>query len=610
MKLPLWKSILFATVLTCAGLAALEGVLSLLGVRPAVVERDPYVGFASRVPLFVADGVDRAGRQIMRTAENKKRFFNDQSFVQPKPNGTYRIFCPGESTTYGHPYRDPTSFPGWLRSYLRETEPDRLWDVINAGGISYASHRLAALMEELVRYEPDLFVLYVGHNEFLEDRTYAAVRDESPLRRWWMTRLFRTRAATLVLRARDRVSARVDDSKGEVHTLLDDSIGPAAYHRDLQRQDAVVSQYAGNLRRMVRLARSVGADVVMVTPASSLRDCSPFKSESSTGLTPGDASKASSLRSEGRASIREESFESAVASLDEAVRLDPDHAEGRYLLAEALQRIGRTEEAHTHYLAAKDKDIVPVRAISRLVEKAREVAAELDVPLIDYVDMLESRTRTELGHDSPGSELFLDHVHPTIDGNRMLAEALFEVLKKSGVVASNIDASVRARVQASVEGTIDQREQGLALRNVAKVYSWAGKTDDAARLAVQASAKLGPDAECNFIEGMAAQERGDWHAAEGLYRAAVALEPTYVKALHNHGIALANLDRIEESLKAYDAVLALDPDHPYVRYNRAYALYRGHRDDEALAAFREVLEEQPEDADARFYVDELTRTNR
>ena len=36
-----------------------------------------------------------------------------------------------------------------------------------SGGVSYASYRVAALMEELVRYEPDLFVIYSGHNEFL-----------------------------------------------------------------------------------------------------------------------------------------------------------------------------------------------------------------------------------------------------------------------------------------------------------------------------------------------------------------------------------------------------------------------------------------------------------
>ena len=35
--------------------------------------------------------------------------------------------------------------------------------------------RVAVLMEELVDYDPDLFVVYSGHNEFLERRTYPQI---------------------------------------------------------------------------------------------------------------------------------------------------------------------------------------------------------------------------------------------------------------------------------------------------------------------------------------------------------------------------------------------------------------------------------------------------
>ena len=45
-------------------------------------------------------------------------------------------------------------------------------EIINTGGISYASYRVARLMEELLAYQPDVFVIYTGHNEFLEKRIY------------------------------------------------------------------------------------------------------------------------------------------------------------------------------------------------------------------------------------------------------------------------------------------------------------------------------------------------------------------------------------------------------------------------------------------------------
>ena len=44
--------------------------------------------------------------------------------------------------------------------------------MINCGGVSYASYRLGPILDEVLGYEPDLIMLYTGHNEFLEARTY------------------------------------------------------------------------------------------------------------------------------------------------------------------------------------------------------------------------------------------------------------------------------------------------------------------------------------------------------------------------------------------------------------------------------------------------------
>jgi hypothetical protein len=71
------------------------------------------------------------------------------------------------------PQDDTTSFPGWLREILLSADSSKKWEVVNAGGVSYASYRVASLMDGLSDYEPDLFVVYSGHNEFLERRTYA-----------------------------------------------------------------------------------------------------------------------------------------------------------------------------------------------------------------------------------------------------------------------------------------------------------------------------------------------------------------------------------------------------------------------------------------------------
>ncbi|MFC1637298.1 hypothetical protein ACFL5Z_20960 [Planctomycetota bacterium] len=158
-RLSLWKRIFFAAVTVAAFFALVEIVLAVLGVRPVLYDKDPYVGFSSTIPLFVEQaGPD--GKKVMVTAENKLGLFNPQQFPAGKAPDTYRIFCMGGSTTFGRPYDDTTSFCGWLRVMLPKADPSRSWEVINAGGVSYASYRMAALMEELIRYKPDLFIIY------------------------------------------------------------------------------------------------------------------------------------------------------------------------------------------------------------------------------------------------------------------------------------------------------------------------------------------------------------------------------------------------------------------------------------------------------------------
>ncbi len=175
-KLPmsLSKRIVFSLVAISLVLGLIEGGLALIGVKPDSFMPDPYVGFESTSRLFV-EVQPESDATYLQTARNRLQLFNDQKFPLTKDKDTFRIFSMGGSTTFGRPYSDTTSFNGWMRVYLRGLSPDQKFEVINAGGVSYASYRVAKLMEELIHYSPDLFVIYTGHNEFLERRIYNKV---------------------------------------------------------------------------------------------------------------------------------------------------------------------------------------------------------------------------------------------------------------------------------------------------------------------------------------------------------------------------------------------------------------------------------------------------
>ncbi|MDX2480842.1 MAG: tetratricopeptide repeat protein [Desulfuromusa sp.] len=481
----------------------LEGGLALLGVKPVIQTEDPFVGFASNIPLFVPSQ-RQDGHQLMVTAANKLSWFNSQSFPKNKSAGSYRIFCMGGSTTYGRPYNDFTSFSGWLRELLPAADRSKKWEVINAGGISYASYRVAHLMEELIQYQPDLFIIYTGHNEFLEERTYRKLREVPSLiqstvsllahTRTWTTMNDMLQSAGLATQSqppeRDTLAAEVDSKLGR-------SIGPESYTRDDPLREKVLEHYRISLERMVSLARSIGTQVIFVTPASNLKDSSPFKSENTDNLTSAAIQQTHEFLIQAKSAIQKEKWDIALEHIDNAVAIDPRNAELHYHRGKILLALNRYQEAETALRRARDEDVCPLRALTPMRGIVTEVARSNDIPLVDYVALIEERMQQEFGQPVPGKEFFLDHVHPTIEGHKNLALSLVRTMIEQGSVHPEVNwgQQVITQVVEKIEGGVNKEDHGQALANLAKVLLWAGKGEDAARLARQAIETAGDNSQ-------------------------------------------------------------------------------------------------------------------
>ena len=563
-ELPLWQKLLFSALATLLFFGAVELLLAAAGVEPVLWRDDPYVGFSSAVPHFVERRAED-GTVLVETASNKLRLFHRQSFARDKGDGVSRVFCLGGSTTYGRPYGDATSFCGWLRELLAAADPSRRYQVINAGGISYASYRVAALMEELLRYRPDLFIVYTGHNEFLERRTYGRLLAYPPAVRGLgalasRTRLFTAARSALESRRQpaDREPAAGAVLDADVRTLLDASVGPDAYHRDDALRAQVLAHYRFSLARMAEMARAAGAALVMVTPASNLRHCSPFKSEAAADLDQAERRRLEALLDAAEEAAAGGRWDEALASLEEASALDDRHAHAHYHRGRALDALGRHAEAREAFERARDEDVCPLRALGPMPGIVAEVARERGVPLVDFAAVVEERSRQGI----PGEDLFLDHVHPTIEGNRVLALEILETLRREGLARVSPEwgpDGVQAVIDR-VEGGLDPASHGLALSNLSKVLGWAGKLDEARKLAIRA-ARLAPEsAQVQHQAALAAHLTGNLEDAARHYRKTLELAPATATAHSNLAVILDEAGRDREAAVHYRRAIALLDD--------------------------------------------------
>jgi len=556
--LPVWKKLTFAVLAIALTLVTTEGLLLLLGVHPQHFETDPFVGFSASSPLFVEQAGGSPGSVVMRTATRRLEFFNPQEFPKTKAPGTFRVFSMGGSTTYGHPYFDATSFNGWLREYLAALAPDRRWECINAGGISYGSYRVARLMEELIQYQPDLFVIYSGHNEFLERRVYNKIRKTSTPLRALGSIASRSRAATLMKRIIAPVFERPPQGSAapsvlaeEPVTELEKTLGPSSYTRSELAREQAFEHYEFNVNRMIDIARSVGAQVLFVTPASNLREVSPFKSEHRAGLSETDRTRWKALYDTARRAYADPSPEAALPALAEAEAIDDQPASLHYVRGRVLEKLGRYAEAKASLERARDEDVCPLRAPSTIRSILSRVTSQRRVPLIDFQSFIEARSDNGI----TGASWFLDHVHLTVEGYRLLSLEILRTMESMGLVRPSWDTASLQRVTQTVTARIDSKTHALALMNLCKVLGWAGKRDEAYRAAVRA-VQLAPDiARIQYEAGLAAQLSSRTNEALQHYTQAVTIDPRHSDAHTSMGVILEDRGQLPDALRHFQAAV-------------------------------------------------------
>lgn len=436
--------VVLAVVLGFLPVVTLELGLRVLGVGdPSAV--DLHAGFGSSARLFELDEVD----QVYRTRLASQRFFVEQEFPAAKSPTDFRIFCLGGSTVQGRPYRPETAFGQWLELQLNAADTSRRYQSVNCGGISYASYRLRPLLQEVLTYRPDLIILATGHNEFLEDQTYAHVKQRSGLRIRLEESARSLRTVMLLRRltggeARQEPTEDSDETSAPspeaVEARLDDAAGYASYHRDNEWQQRVAGGFDDSVRAMVQMCQEAEVPIVLVQLGANLRDCPPFKSEHRADIDVADEQQWQTLFDNAAAEAIN-SPAAALALYHQAAKIDDQFPLLSFRIARCQDRLKQFDQARRSYLLALEQDICPLRMPDHISEKLTAIAEETQVPIIDAAAAIADRSPQQI----PGFNAFVDHVHPTIGGHQKMAQSIAAALQQADIVASSPVAAEQLR---------------------------------------------------------------------------------------------------------------------------------------------------------------------
>jgi lysophospholipase L1-like esterase len=431
---------------------------------------DPFVGFSAVRPLFELD--DSGTRYEI--ARSKRVHYYPESFAARKEPNEFRIFCIGDSTVQGNPWTTETSFTTWLEISLNAAEPQRRWDVINCGGVSYASYRMVPILEEVLKYQPDLVIVHCSHNEFLEDRTYGDLK-RTPRWLWRLHEQVSRLRLYNVLRSafggpkrslvtdtsRESATESGENSAlpAEVEALLDYRGGLEFYRRDEAWHRGVIAHYEFNLRRMPAIAKQAGVPLILMNPACNLRDSPPFKAEHRAGLTDEELEQWNELWSQAREQYAARPGE-AIRLLREALTIDDQHAGLHYDLAKVYDALSQFEPARAEYVWAKELDVCPLRILDSMSDIVMQVGQDTSTPVVDVRGLFDRLSRNGI----PGADWFADHVHPTISGYQRIADEVADLLVQRQVVHPHADWAAER-----------QRRYDAHLRSLPPIYFIEGE---------------------------------------------------------------------------------------------------------------------------------------
>ena len=384
----------------------------------SAVDLDPLVDLQHLRPLFVLNS--QTDRWEIPPARHN--FFQPDSFAAEKTLNTKRVFVLGGSTVQGRPYSIETAFSTWLRFRLQSMCPGLNIEVVNCGGVSYASYRVAKILDEVLAHQPDAIVVYTGHNEFLEDREYAEIREMSTARRWVSRLADKLRTVTWIrsqLRGQSLPSSRMPV---EVDARLDHIGGLERYQRDPSWRVGVEQHFANSLQRMLLATEKANVPLFLCVPASELVDTPPFKT---TPIAMPEGESAEFEQQWALAQARG-ARETRMSAGQRCLAADPEHAGAHYIVGRLHHQNGEIDQARRHLTAARDFDVCPLRATTAIIQSTFLHAQRHGIPLIDTTELLDQRDAKErrIPDGIVDPEFFVDHVHPTIAGHQLIATAI------------------------------------------------------------------------------------------------------------------------------------------------------------------------------------------
>mgnify|MGYP003748945861 FL=1 len=340
-----------------------------------------------------------------------------------KKEDVFRIFMFGGSVAMGEDPDKAFNIPRFLEVMLQEAFPEVHFEICNLACFALGSAVMSDAAEQASCFSPDLYLIYMGNNEYLGTMLSQWHRNGMPHKAWLVRCYYRAQQYRLV----QLVQSFFPEKESPAPKDWDDFYTNAfKLKAGTAGRERMYRNYEKNLQDMCRSARRGGADVLLSTVGTNIAALPPMGSAHREGLAEEERVRWEQYFAAGCALLPQEP-QQALDQFQKAMEIDPDPAKLHFHMGEAFAALNRLAEAKSAFQEACDRDIYPVRADSHINAAIRQKAQEKDGATVWLADV-EAAFAAASPIGIAGQEFCYDFVHQCVEGNYRIASVMFDAV--------------------------------------------------------------------------------------------------------------------------------------------------------------------------------------
>lgn len=386
--------------------------------------------------------IDRNGKEYYTINQLVgKRYFNKDRLYYRKGSHDYfevnkspqtiRVFCFGESTTAGFPYEYNAVPSELLRDRLVAAFPGKNIEVINTAIAATNSFTIDEFAGELVKYKPDLFVVYMGHNEFYGVYGVGSTISVGKNRSLIKTYLWLGRFKTFILLKNliNSVTEMFSSDNTRENKVLMEEMAKTSIRYNSDDYKTAVSTFRENYEEVIKIARENNVPIIISNLVRNENGLYPFVSFHSESISDSLKARSSRLYDLGLGKMNAKDYSGAAEYFNESLSIDSIPANVHYSLGKCYEQLGKYDQAEKQYSLAADLDGLRFRAPSVFNNIITRLGEQFRVPVADVKYQFKQNSENGI----MGSNLLVDHVHPNIRGYFLLAKAWFMAIEQNKI---------------------------------------------------------------------------------------------------------------------------------------------------------------------------------